>query len=63
MLEAMRTFAGCLTSRDTRCAESVRTTFEKKGRSLAALVLLTSLATLAATDVYNIERIEGCAQP
>jgi hypothetical protein len=31
--------------------------------NLAALVLLTTFATLAAVDVYNIARIEACAQP
>ena len=30
--------------------------------NLAALVLLTTFATLAAADVYSIARIEGCAQ-
>jgi hypothetical protein len=31
--------------------------------NLAALVLLTTFATLAAVDVYNIVRIDGCTQP
>jgi hypothetical protein len=30
--------------------------------NLAALVLLTTFATLAAIDVYDIARIERCAQ-
>ena len=30
--------------------------------NLAALVLLTTFATLAAVDVYDIARIERCAQ-
>lgn len=30
--------------------------------NLAALVLLTTFATLSAVDVYNIARMEGCAQ-
>jgi hypothetical protein len=37
---------------------------KKMVANLAALVLLlTAVATLAAVDVYNIARIEGCAQP
>jgi hypothetical protein len=31
--------------------------------NLAALVLLTTFAALAAADVYDIARIERCAQP
>ncbi|WP_024516293.1 hypothetical protein [Bradyrhizobium sp. Tv2a-2] len=31
--------------------------------NLAALVLLTTFAALAAVDVYDIARIERCAQP
>jgi hypothetical protein len=31
--------------------------------NLAALVLLTALTVLAAIDVYDIARIERCAQP
>ena len=36
---------------------------QKMVANLAALVLLTTFATLAAVDVNNIARIEGCAQP
>jgi hypothetical protein len=35
---------------------------KKMVANLAALVLLTTFVTLAAVDVYNIARIEGCAQ-
>ena len=31
--------------------------------NLAALILLITFASLAAIDVYNIARIERCAQP
>jgi hypothetical protein len=31
--------------------------------NLAALILLTTFASLAAVDVYNIVRTEQCAQP
>jgi hypothetical protein len=31
--------------------------------NLTALILLTTFAALAAVDVYNIARIERCAQP
>jgi hypothetical protein len=31
--------------------------------NLAALILLTTFAALAAVDVYDIARIERCAQP
>jgi hypothetical protein len=34
---------------------------KKMVANLVALVLLTTFATLAAVDVYNIARIEGCA--
>ena len=36
---------------------------KKMVANLAALVLLTTLATLAAVDFYNIAQIEACAQP
>jgi hypothetical protein len=36
---------------------------KKMVANLAALVLLTTFANLAAVDVYKIARIEGCAQP
>jgi hypothetical protein len=40
-----------------------RDDFRKKVvANLAALVLLTTFVTLDAVDVYNIARIEGCAQ-
>jgi hypothetical protein len=35
---------------------------KKMVANLAALVLLTTFVTLAAVDVYNIARIEECAQ-
>jgi hypothetical protein len=35
---------------------------KKMVANLAALLLLTSFASLAAVDVYNLIRIEGCAQ-
>ena len=59
----MGTFVSCLTSRDTRWDGESPDDFRKKMTGkLAALVLLTTFVTLAAVDVYNIARIEGCAQ-
>ena len=36
---------------------------KKMVANLAALVLLTTFVSLAAIDVYNLERIAACAQP
>ena len=36
---------------------------KKMVANLAALVLLTTLVSLAAVDVYNLARMEACSQP